>query len=42
MPHILSAEHSNPLHKQSLVVIRHIKTSYRNFSPKIGCHGNEP
>jgi len=36
---ILSADHSNPLHKQQPIRYRSHTATYSNFSPEIGCHG---
>jgi len=37
---ILPADHSDSLHNQLPSRYRSHKASYSNFSPKIGCHGN--
>jgi len=41
--YILSANHSNPPSiTNCLVAINHTKPAKSNFSPKIGCHCNDP
>jgi len=39
---ILLADHSNHTHNQLPSRYRSHKASYSDFSPKIGCHGNDP